>query len=113
MKLFRFGEFEKEKPGIITAAGKKIDVSSFGEDFNEHFFATDGLNRLSAWLKTNESRCAEVSDSIRLGSCVARPSKIICVGLNYLKQCRGGTFRERPQHLVTDVVSVAVVDVLE
>jgi 2-keto-4-pentenoate hydratase/2-oxohepta-3-ene-1,7-dioic acid hydratase in catechol pathway len=88
MKLFRFGEFEKEKPGVITASGKKIDVSSFGEDFNEHFFATDGLNRLSAWLKTNESRCAEVADGIRIGSCVARPSKIICIGLNYLKHAQ-------------------------
>ena len=83
MKLIRFGAFENEKPGVLTAEGKRLDVSAFGEDYNEQFFATNGLKRLAKWLKTNE--CPEVSESERLGSCVARPSKIICIGLNYAK----------------------------
>ena len=83
MKLIRFGGFEKEKPGIINSEGKHLDVSAFGEDFNETFFATNGIERLSEWLKTNS--CPEISKSERLGSCVARPSKIICIGLNYAK----------------------------
>jgi 2,4-diketo-3-deoxy-L-fuconate hydrolase len=83
MKLIRFGAFENEKPGVLTAEGKRLDVSAFGEDYNEQFFATNGLKRLAEWLKTNE--CPEVSESERLGSCVARPSKIICIGLNYAK----------------------------
>jgi 2,4-didehydro-3-deoxy-L-rhamnonate hydrolase len=83
MKLIRFGAFENETPGVLTADGKRLDVSAFGEDYNEKFFATNGLERLEAWLKTND--CPEVSESERLGSCVARPSKIICIGLNYAK----------------------------
>lgn len=83
MKLIRFGAFENEKPGVLTSGGKKLNVSAFGEDYNEKFFATNGLERLAEWLKTNE--CPEVSETERLGSCVARPSKIICIGLNYAK----------------------------
>jgi 2,4-didehydro-3-deoxy-L-rhamnonate hydrolase len=85
MKLFRFGEEGKELPGVITSTGKKIDVSNFVKDYNEDFFSNNGIEKLSQWLLLNEKVCAIVSDSVRLGSCVARPSKIICVGLNYRK----------------------------
>jgi 2,4-didehydro-3-deoxy-L-rhamnonate hydrolase len=88
MKLFRFGEFEKEKPGVITSSGKKIDVSSFVKNYNEEFFADSGCEKLSTWLATNEKNCASVSETIRVGSPVARPSKIICVGLNYAKHAQ-------------------------
>jgi 2-keto-4-pentenoate hydratase/2-oxohepta-3-ene-1,7-dioic acid hydratase in catechol pathway len=85
MKLFRFGEPTNEKTGVILSDGKKIDVSAFGEDYNEQFFATNGIERLGKWLEKNASTCAEVGDEVRLASCVARPSKIICIGLNYAK----------------------------
>lgn len=85
MKLIRFGAFGKEKPGIIDQDNKWLDVSAFGGDFNEAFFENDGLNRLENWLKDNQSSCPEVAKDTRLGSCVARPSKIICIGLNYAK----------------------------
>jgi 2,4-didehydro-3-deoxy-L-rhamnonate hydrolase len=85
MKLFRFGEAGKEKPGVITPTGKKIDVSSFAADYNEDFFADGGIEKLSKWLATNEKDCQTVDGALRTGPCVARPSKIICVGLNYRK----------------------------
>jgi 2,4-didehydro-3-deoxy-L-rhamnonate hydrolase len=85
MKLFRFGSFEQEKPGVILPNGRKIDVSAFGQDYNEAFFGTDGPARLADWLQTHAEACPDVSDSIRLGSCIARPSKIVCIGLNYAK----------------------------
>lgn len=85
MKLFRFGAFEQEKPGVISSDGNKIDVSGFGEDYNEKFFATNGLVRLTEWLEKNAASCPDVPDRVRLGSCVARPSKIVCIGLNYAK----------------------------
>jgi len=85
MKLFRFGNFEQEKPAVILPNGRKIDVSAFGEDFNEAFFSNNGLERLATWLQKNADTCPEVSDGTRVGSCVARPSKIICIGLNYAK----------------------------
>lgn len=85
MKLFRFGAHEQEKPGVLTAEEKMLDVSAFGEDYNEKFFASDGVSRLSKWLKEYSASCPEVPEKTRLGSCVARPSKIICIGLNYAK----------------------------
>jgi 2,4-didehydro-3-deoxy-L-rhamnonate hydrolase len=88
MKLFRFGEFENEKPGVILSNGKKIDVSSYIDDYDEPFFKTDGLIRLSQWLSRNEGSCPEVKENVRMGSCIARPSKIICVGLNYAKHAQ-------------------------
>ncbi|MBL0024380.1 MAG: fumarylacetoacetate hydrolase family protein [Saprospiraceae bacterium] len=83
MRLFRFGIFENEKPGVRLTDGTRIDVSGFGEDYNEHFFANNGLVRLSAWLAINKTQCPKVPDNIRIGSCVCRPSKIVCIGLNY------------------------------
>ena len=83
MKLIRFGAMDKEKPGIELTNGKRIDVSAFGEDYTEQFFATDGVKRLAAWLQTHESNCPEVPADARLGSPLCRPSKIICIGLNY------------------------------
>ncbi len=83
MKLIRFGEDGKEKAGIQDKEGRNWDCSAFGEDWNENFLGTDGLARLSAWLETNQSSLPEVPAGARLGSPIARPSKIICVGLNY------------------------------
>lgn len=85
MKLIRFGALGQEKPGVQLESGKRIDVSTFGEDYNEHFFGNEGVNRLREWLKDNLKACPDVSDQIRLGSPLARPSKLICVGLNYAK----------------------------
>ena len=100
MKLFRFGTFEQEKPGVILPNGRKIDVSAFGQDYNEAFFANDGLIRLSEWLTTHADGCPEVSDSIRLGSCVARPSKIVCIGLNYAKHAAESGAQVPPEPVI-------------
>jgi 2-keto-4-pentenoate hydratase/2-oxohepta-3-ene-1,7-dioic acid hydratase in catechol pathway len=83
MKLIRFGKKEMEKPGLIIPSGKRIDVSSFGEDYDENFFETDGIGRLKEWLKINQSKVPIVNSDIRLGQPVCRPSKIICIGLNF------------------------------
>jgi 2,4-didehydro-3-deoxy-L-rhamnonate hydrolase len=85
MKLFRFGSFEQEKPAVELADGRQIDVSAFGQDFNEHFFGSDGIRKLSDWLIENAQNCPSVPANARIGSCVARPSKIVCIGLNYAK----------------------------
>lgn len=85
MKLLRFGEFEQESPAVELANGKRIDVSAFGEDYTEKFFGTEGVARLATWLETNANNCPEVPADARLGSCIARPSKIVCIGLNYAK----------------------------
>ena len=85
MKLLRFGEFEQESPAVELANGKRIDVSAFGEDYTEKFFGTEGVARLATWLETNADNCPEMPADARLGSCIALPSKIVCIGLNYAK----------------------------
>ena len=81
MKLIRFGVAGNEKPGLIIG-DKYVDVSSFVKDYTEDFFEQDGLKKLNDFLKTNPE-LPEISKNIRLGSPVARPSKIVCIGLNY------------------------------
>lgn len=85
MKLIRFGAEGAEKPGIQDHTGRNLDCSAFGEDWNESFLGSDGLHRLAEWLKVNQDTLPEVPASSRIGSPVARPSKIICIGLNYRK----------------------------
>ncbi len=84
MKLFRFGELGKEKPGVIIHS-QMYDASAFGEDYGEAFFEKDGLNRLKKWLDQNQNSLPLVKEGTRLGPCFQRPSKIICIGLNYTK----------------------------
>ena len=84
MKLFRFGEVGKEKPGILVD-GKMLDASAFDEDYGEAFFESNGLARLETWLTKNKSTLPPVKEGTRLGPCFQRPSKIICIGLNYTK----------------------------
>jgi 2,4-didehydro-3-deoxy-L-rhamnonate hydrolase len=83
MKLIRFGEPGRERPGVIARDGRRLDVSGFGSDYDEVFFGGQGLERLSAWLRDNESSAPEVGAEVRLGPPVARPGKIVCIGLNF------------------------------
>jgi len=86
MKLIRFGEIGKEKPGVLIGE-RRYDVSSIVTDFNESFFEENGLEKLQKALESNPN-LPEVDTSVRLGSPVARPSKIICIGLNYIDHCK-------------------------
>ncbi|MGO4911170.1 fumarylacetoacetate hydrolase family protein [Leeuwenhoekiella sp. W20_SRS_FM14] len=88
MKLIRFGEAGNEKPGVLLDSGKRIDVSGFGEDYTEAFFETDGINRLKTWLNKEQDNCEEVSAETRLGAPLVRPSKIVCIGLNYVSHAK-------------------------
>ncbi|TRZ42300.1 fumarylacetoacetate hydrolase family protein [Robertkochia solimangrovi] len=85
MKLIRFGNPENEKPGLQLENGKRIDVSTFTSDYDEQFFAADGIKKLKNWLTENLTSCPEIPENTRLGCPVKRPSKLICVGLNYAK----------------------------
>lgn len=82
MKLIRFGEYGKEKIGV-QIDGVNYDVSAFGGDYNEQFFAENGLARLEEFVKANQGKLIEVPQGTRLGAPFARPSKIVCIGLNY------------------------------
>jgi len=82
MKLIRWGSADQEKTGVIVN-DVWYDTSAFGEDYNELFFQNDGLNRLEAFLSSNEGNLPALPTDTRLGSPIARPSKIVCIGLNY------------------------------
>jgi len=83
MKLIRFGAINEEKPGVFLANGTKLDVSAFGHDYDEAFFGENGIEKLQDWLKNNQDSCPIVGNDVRLGPPLMRPSKIVCVGLNY------------------------------
>jgi 2-keto-4-pentenoate hydratase/2-oxohepta-3-ene-1,7-dioic acid hydratase in catechol pathway len=83
MKLIKFGTQGSEKPGVLLSNGTSIDVSACTPDFNEAFFESGGLHRLSSWIENNADTAPVVPPGTRLGSPIARPSKIICIGLNY------------------------------
>ena len=87
MKLIRFGEANKEKPGIFFGEDY-FDLSAFGEDYDERFFESDGLERLQSFFQSNKNSLPKLHKDVRLGSPVARPSKIICIGLNYADHAR-------------------------
>jgi 2-keto-4-pentenoate hydratase/2-oxohepta-3-ene-1,7-dioic acid hydratase in catechol pathway len=88
MKLIRFGTPGAERPGLQLADGTRVEASAFGEDWDERFLGGDGLARLAAWADRHAAQAPRVPGSIRLGPCVARPSKIVCIGLNYADHAR-------------------------
>ncbi len=87
MKLIRFGAPGKEKPGVIIN-DHWHDVSAYVNDYNEDFFEFDGLIGLESVTKHSSYMLPEISKSERLGAPLARPSKMICIGLNYADHCR-------------------------
>ncbi|OGU23907.1 MAG: ureidoglycolate lyase, partial [Gemmatimonadetes bacterium RIFCSPLOWO2_12_FULL_68_9] len=88
MKLIRFGPPGHERSGLLLGDGTRIDATGFGESWGETFFETDGLRRLSAWLDKHAARAPRVEASVRLGPPITRPSKIVCIGLNYADHAR-------------------------
>jgi 2,4-diketo-3-deoxy-L-fuconate hydrolase len=85
MKLIRFGNEGHEKPGIIVN-DTWYDVSGVVTDYNEAFFTNNDIKKLQDALAAGTS-FPVVEPTTRLGSVVARPSKIICIGLNYVDHC--------------------------
>ncbi len=84
MKLIRFGDRDREKPGAILEDGTRVNVSRWlGSDYDESFFTNGTLQELEAWLRKNGSSADRIPSTVRLGSPIARPSKIVCIGLNF------------------------------
>mgnify|MGYP001159752566 FL=1 len=100
MKLIRKGEPNEESPGLLLPDGREVDVSSFGEDYDEVFFETNGLERLSEWLKENGEDLPPFPENERYGSPIARPSKIVCIGLNYDDHARESGMEIPPEPVI-------------
>lgn len=84
MRLIRFGELGREEPGVLLPDGRRIDASGEFADYDEGFFAMGGLESLAEWVADGCSGGAEVDPSVRWGAPIDRPSKIVCIGKNYL-----------------------------
>ena len=83
MKLIRVGEPGREKPGVLLGDGTRVDVSRCVPDFDEGFFGGDGVAALARWLPGNASSAPRLGARDRLGPPLRRPSKIVCIGLNF------------------------------
>jgi len=82
MKLIRYRENQKEKTGVMLD-DTLYDTSAFGMDYNEEFFGSDGLSKLKKFVNDNKQSLKKLPASVLLASPIARPSKIVCIGLNY------------------------------
>jgi 2,4-didehydro-3-deoxy-L-rhamnonate hydrolase len=88
LKLMRFGSPGAEKPGLVLEDGTRVDASGFGEDWDERFFGSRGLKRLQAWRFLDGAKAPRLAPGERLGPATCRPSKIVCIGLNYKDHAR-------------------------
>lgn len=82
MKLIRFGERGAEKPGVLVGSERK-DCSAHFADWNIAFFRDGGLARLRELLARGAASLPTVPEPVRWGSPIARPGKVVCIGLNY------------------------------
>lgn len=83
MKLIRFGHLGNEKPGLLLQDGTRVDASGIGSDYDEAFFTSGGLAELAKWSRQESASAPRVPASTRLGAPIGRPSKIVCIGLNF------------------------------
>jgi 2-keto-4-pentenoate hydratase/2-oxohepta-3-ene-1,7-dioic acid hydratase in catechol pathway len=84
VKLIRFGEAGREQPGLQLDTGERIDASAFGQDYDEAFFGGGGLHALREWAAREAAKAPRLPSDARLGPPICRPSKIVCVGLNFI-----------------------------
>ena len=80
MKLLRYGEMGKEKPGILDNNGKIRDLSSHISDINGDTISKVSLNQIAS---IDISSLPLIPEDTRLGSCVGNAGKFLCIGLNY------------------------------
>lgn len=83
MKLARYGDPGAERPAILLDDGTRLDVSGQVRDYDEAFFAGDGLAKLRAWGEGQKWQAPRLPATLRIASPIARPSKIVCIGLNF------------------------------
>jgi 2,4-didehydro-3-deoxy-L-rhamnonate hydrolase len=83
VRLIRVGPPGRETPGVQLDDGRRIDVSAVARDYDEAFFQSGGLKELRSWMATSSREARSLPGADRLGPPIARPSKIVCIGLNF------------------------------
>jgi 2,4-didehydro-3-deoxy-L-rhamnonate hydrolase len=89
VKLTRYVAEGRVHPAVLVDDAQLVDASDFGQDWNEEFFANDGIRRLADWIMAAGKSAPRLKlAEVRLAPAIARPSKIICIGLNYADHAR-------------------------
>jgi 2-keto-4-pentenoate hydratase/2-oxohepta-3-ene-1,7-dioic acid hydratase in catechol pathway len=103
MKLLRVGAPGEERPAVRTDDGRLLDLSSVTSDIDGAFLAADGVDRARAAVAAGVLPALD-SDGLRIGPPVARPGKIVCIGLNYRDHAAetGAAIPERPVVFMKD-----------
>jgi 2,4-diketo-3-deoxy-L-fuconate hydrolase len=94
MKLIRIGDAGEEVPAVQLDDGRRIKIPAEFGDFDEKFFGGDAIERLRDWIGKNGGDATDGGSDCRLGCPIARPSKIICIGLNYSDHARESGLKE-------------------
>lgn len=82
MRLIRLGPIGAERPHLLLDDGRVLDVTNRVADFDSAFFAAGGIEDLRESARIGASAAVPMPE-IRVGAPVARPGKIVCIGLNY------------------------------
>ena len=109
MKLFRYGDVPGDRPGVLWEE-KHLDVSSFGQDFDNHFLERNGIEKLRQWIEKNGDKCPEVDNTkIRFAPPFIGTSKIVCIGLNYKKHAAESGMNIPPEPILFFKSTTAIV----
>jgi 2-keto-4-pentenoate hydratase/2-oxohepta-3-ene-1,7-dioic acid hydratase in catechol pathway len=109
VRLLRVGEPGMERPAVLDADGIARDLSGItAEDFGPAFFAGGGLSRLADRVADPATRAALPPATGRIGAPIARPGKVVCIGLNYSDHAAetGAAIPERPVVFMKDPSTV-------
>ncbi|OSQ27440.1 fumarylacetoacetate hydrolase family protein [Thalassospira sp. MCCC 1A03138] len=97
MKLLRFGAAGAEKPGLLDPDGVIRDLSSVIEDYNPETISDATFTKIAA---LDPKKLPAVSGNPRIGACVAKPGKFICIGLNYSDHAAEAGMQVPPEPII-------------
>jgi 2,4-didehydro-3-deoxy-L-rhamnonate hydrolase len=101
MKLFKYGAAGKEKCGVVIK-DELYSAARLVKDYDEKFFETGGLAKLEAEIGRGSDKLTKLKNpnKIRFGAPIARPSKIVCIGLNYAKHAAEAGMAVPPEPII-------------
>jgi 2,4-didehydro-3-deoxy-L-rhamnonate hydrolase len=101
MKLFKYGKLGKEKCGVVIK-NELYSAAKLVKDYDEKFFEKGGIEKLQAEILRGSDKLVKIPnpDKIRFGAPIARPSKIVCIGLNYAKHAAEAGMAIPPEPVV-------------
>ncbi|MFE1551499.1 fumarylacetoacetate hydrolase family protein [Streptomyces sp. NPDC058718] len=103
MKLLRLGAPGAERPAVLTDDGRTRDLTGMTDDIDGPFLASGGVERVRAALRAGTLPVLDTT-GLRVGPPVARPGKVVCIGLNYRDHAEetGAPVPERPVVFMKD-----------